>query len=137
VTPLLNFGDLVIVNRTYHGILLSDADPDDDAVAVAVGNGTEEMVAPRLIVPVPLRPGSPGHANFAEWTHPMALPLDRAVNSFMGEFTERDSPGHQLGILALFLELARVVIGLPPAAFGHSSRREYLGSVIRTLEAPW
>lgn len=134
MTPLY-YGDLVIVDYVFRGIVLSDADQDHDVIPVAMADGTEQMLQAILLRPVPVAPSSTTHANFAEWVLPMALPIDRAINAFMGYATERGVAAANDAILALYLALTPIVSSMADDCFEEIPKRDYVNKV-RALLRP-
>lgn len=59
-------GDLVRTDAGEFGLLLGPG-PDPETWVVAMGNGVACVVPACVALPVPLTPGSPCPASFAEW----------------------------------------------------------------------
>lgn len=133
----LHFGDLVVGPDGMPAILLAPVDPDDHGeVPVAMARGTEEMVSPVGLLPVPSAHGAPHAANFAEWIVPMALPHNRAVYAFMGRGLTVDDADYDRAAIALVNLLVPIVAALPPESFEEVTKREYLRTLTRVLNSP-
>jgi hypothetical protein len=66
-------GDLVRTGAGEYGLILWPG-PEPDTWVVAMGDGIECVVPACVAIPVPLTPGSPCPASFAEWLRPEPWP---------------------------------------------------------------